>query len=141
MTIHEESSVTRRAVLTGAAAVGVTAALAACGSGPDTGGGAGSGSAAGPATVSAAEVPVGGGKILSAQSVVVTQPTAGTYKAFSAVCTHQGCLVSSVANSTISCACHNSQFSAADGSVITGPASRALAAKTVSVSGDTLTVS
>ena len=115
------------------------AALAACGSGPDTG--TGTGSAGGPATVSAAEVPVGGGKILTAQSVVVTQPTAGTYKAFSAVCTHQGCVVSGVANSTITCACHNSQFSAADGSVITGPATKALAAKTVSVSGDTLTVS
>lgn len=139
MSIHEETSVTRRAVLTGAAAVGVTAALAACGSGGD--GGTGAGSGGGPATVSAADVPVGGGKILTAQSVVVTQPTAGTYKAFSAVCTHQGCVVSGVANSTIICACHNSQFSAADGSVMTGPATRALAAKTVSVSGDTLTVS
>jgi Rieske Fe-S protein len=139
MSIHEETSVTRRTVLTGAAVVGVTAALAACGSGSEPGTSTPGGG--GPATVSAAEVPVGGGKILSAQSVVVTQPTAGTFKAFSAVCTHQGCVVSGVANSTITCACHNSQFSAADGSVMTGPATRPLVAKTVSVNGDTLTVS
>jgi Rieske Fe-S protein len=140
MNIQQETSVTRRAVLAGAA-VGVTTALAACGDSSPSGSGSGSGTGSGSATVSAAEVPVGGGKILTDQSVVVTQPTAGTYKAFSAVCTHQGCVVSSVANSRISCACHNSQFSAADGSVITGPATRALTAKSVSVSGDTLTVS
>ena len=40
-----------------------------------------------------ATVPVGGGVILTKDEVVVTQPEAGTFKAFSAVCTHQGCLV------------------------------------------------
>lgn len=130
----------RRNVLAGVAAIGATSALVACGQDATSAPGGSSGSS-GPTTVSAATVPVGGGTVLGDQGVVVTQPTAGTYKAFSAVCTHQGCLVSEVANSKITCACHNSLFSAADGSVLSGPASRPLASKTVTVSGDTLTVS
>jgi Rieske Fe-S protein len=85
-------------------------------------------------------VPVGGGKILTDAKVVVTQPTAGTYKAFTAVCTHQGCVVASVADGTISCACHGSAFSATDGSVKNGPASSPLAAVPVTVAGDTITL-
>ena len=87
------------------------------------------------------DIPVGGGKIFEAQQVVVVQPVAGTFKAFSAICTHQGCVVGSVQNGKIVCPCHNSEFSATDGSVTQGPAVTALAAKTVSRSGDTLTVS
>ena len=95
----------------------------------------------GPVTVPASDIPVGGGKIFEAQQVVVVQPVAGTFKAFSAICTHQGCVVGSVQNGKIVCPCHNSEFSATDGSVTQGPAMTALAAKTVSRSGDTLTVS
>jgi Rieske Fe-S protein len=91
--------------------------------------------------VPVADVPVGGGTVLAAQKVVVTQPEAGTFKAFSAVCTHQGCLVASVASGTITCPCHGSTFSAADGSVTGGPATSALAPASVTVSGSTLTVS
>jgi Rieske Fe-S protein len=71
---------------------------------------------------------------------VVTQPTRGVFKAFSAVCTHQGCLVAGVANGLIICPCHNSAFSATDGSVLAGPAPQPLAARTVTVTGSTLTV-
>jgi Rieske Fe-S protein len=141
-TSSQGPTLSRRTLLAGAAAVGVGAAaagaLAACTStgGPGTGA-----PAAGPVTVSAAQIPVGGGKIFEAQQVVVVQPTAGSFKAFSAICTHQGCVVASVANGKIICPCHNSEFSATDGSVTQGPAVTALAAKTVSQSGDTLTVS
>ena len=67
------------------------------------------------------EVPVGGGKIFTADKVVVTQPTAGEFKAFSAMCTHQGCPVSKIEGNEIDCTCHGSKFSIADGSVHEGP--------------------
>ncbi len=68
--------------------------------------------------------------------MVVTQPAAGTYKAFSSKCTHQGCAVGSVANGVIVCPCHNSHFSAEDGSVKQGPATQPLATAKITVSGD-----
>ena len=72
-------------------------------------------------------VPVGGATILTDRRIVLAQPTAGTYKAFTAVCTHQGCTVSSIADGLIICPCHGSRFHLADGSVESGPASRPLA--------------
>jgi Rieske Fe-S protein len=82
----------------------------------------------------ASEVPVGGGMVFTDAKVVVTQPSKGQYKAFSAVCTHVGCLCNQVANGTINCPCHGSKFKITDGSVVTGPAPAPLAAKTVTVS-------
>src|SRR5690349_21611705 len=83
-------TVTRRAVLAGAATLGVgvigASALAACA--PSTSPGTVSGApATGPVTVSVNDIPVGGGKIFEAQQVVVAQPVAGTFKAFTAICT------------------------------------------------------
>jgi nitrite reductase/ring-hydroxylating ferredoxin subunit len=83
------------------------------------------------------DIPVGGGKIFEDKKIVVTQPAAGTIKAFSAVCTHQGCLVSQV-EKTIDCLCHNSKFSITDGSVVNPPASSPLAAVKVTVTGDSI---
>ncbi|MYR59943.1 Rieske 2Fe-2S domain-containing protein [Streptomyces sp. SID625] len=84
------------------------------------------------------DIPVGGGKIFKEQRVVVTQPEKGQFRAFSAVCTHQGCTVASVENGTIACPCHGSMFHAADGSVAHGPASRPLAAKEIKVEGNSI---
>jgi nitrite reductase/ring-hydroxylating ferredoxin subunit len=132
----------RRTVLavTGLAATGVagTALLSACGAGSSTGSADTGGPAA--AVVAASDIGVGQAKILAASRVVVTQPTAGVFKAFSAICTHQGCLVSDIANGKIRCPCHNSEFSLTDGSVVIGPATRGLDRLTVTVSGDTLTI-
>ena len=137
----QSTPVSRRTVLAGAAAVGGVAAigatLAACGSDPEP---APSGETA-PTEVKAADVPVGGGTVVVGAQVVVTQPTAGEFKAFSAVCTHQGCVVARVVqDGAIECVCHSSRFSATDGSVLAGPATSPLATKPVTVSGDTLTV-
>jgi Rieske Fe-S protein len=74
--------------------------------------------------------------LFSDQKVVVTQPSAGTFKAFSAVCTHQGCTVNEVADGTIDCPCHGSKYAVADGSVVHGPAPRPLPARQVEVSGN-----
>ena len=111
--------------------------------GAAAGGGETSGAAAGGGTALAktADIPEGGGKIFKEQGVVVTQPTAGTYKAFSAKCTHQGCAVSSVTDGVIVCPCHNSRFSVADGSVKKGPATRGLPEEKITVSGDSITLS
>ncbi|HET7724046.1 MAG TPA: Rieske (2Fe-2S) protein [Propionibacteriaceae bacterium] len=110
------------------------------GSGSSGGSGTSPGGASG-STVKVADVPVGGGVIMQSASFVVTQPTAGTFKAFSSVCTHEGCPVSQISGGAIICTCHNSRFSVADGSVISGPARRALRAAKVTQSGDSLVVS
>ncbi|MFE3073915.1 Rieske (2Fe-2S) protein [Streptomyces sp. NPDC059247] len=87
-----------------------------------------------------AEIPVGGGMVFADRKVVVTQPKAGEFKAFSAVCTHQGCLVNKVADGTIDCPCHGSRYRIADGSVAGGPAPRPLPAERITVSGEEITL-
>ena len=153
---------TRRCVLLGAGALGAAGVLTACstaavpydaddaGNAPGAGaataapapasaaaGGASPSGASGGGTVlgAAADIPVGGGKIFAAAKVVVTQPAKGEFKAFSAVCTHVGCLCNQVADGTINCPCHGSKFKITDGSVVAGPAPAPLPAKTVTVTG------
>jgi Rieske Fe-S protein len=127
---------TRRAVVTTGAAGLAGAALAGCGS-DDGGGGGGTGepgeSQEPLARVS--DIPEGGGLILADPQVVVTQPAAGEIRAFSSVCTHEGCQVESVSDGTINCACHGSRFSVEDGSVVRGPAERPLPERSVAVDG------
>ncbi|MEV4172187.1 MULTISPECIES: Rieske (2Fe-2S) protein [unclassified Nonomuraea] len=82
------------------------------------------------------DIPEGGGKVFKNQKIVVTQPTAGEFKAFTAVCTHAGCTVATVSNQTINCPCHGSKFNIADGSVADGPASDPLEEKQIKVDGD-----
>jgi Rieske Fe-S protein len=153
------SSLTRRSVLVGACGT-CAVALAGCGAvtglpsstpaaapapatepaasaGPTT---AGKPAAAKPALAATADIPIGGGKILAAQKLVVTQPKAGTFRAFSNVCTHQGCAVTSISNGTIICPCHGSTFDIADGSVVDGPARSPLATKKIKVSGKSITL-
>ncbi|WP_245746563.1 ubiquinol-cytochrome c reductase iron-sulfur subunit, partial [Nocardia altamirensis] len=64
---------------------------------------------------------------------MVTQPSPGEVRAFSAVCPHQGCAVSKVDGGVIECSCHGSKFSIADGSVLRGPAREPLPARTISI--------
>jgi Rieske Fe-S protein len=84
------------------------------------------------------KIPVGGGQIFTASQVVVTQPSAGEFKAFSAVCTHMGCIVSQISNGTIDCPCHGSQFSIKNGDVVAGPAPSPLPAKNIKVTGGSI---
>ena len=149
----------RRALLAGAGVAGI-AALAGCTTYDANNGGiagpppsqpasssqaaAGSGAAGGTGAASAppanalattAEIPVGGGKIITGPNVVITQPVANTFKGFSAVCTHQGCIVATIANGTIDCPCHGSKFSIKDGSVVNGPAPSPLPPVAITVQG------
>jgi Rieske Fe-S protein len=79
------------------------------------------------------DIPVGGGAIYTAAKVVVTQPASGQYKAFSAVCTHVGCIVNKVTNGTIDCPCHGSEFKITTGAVVTGPAPAPLPKKQIKI--------
>ncbi|MET9273077.1 Rieske (2Fe-2S) protein [Kribbella sp. NPDC003557] len=158
----------RRTVLRCAAMAALVGAgapiLAACGGSDDASGGGGtspsaSGSSSAPGTSStpsssapsssapagggavlgpAADVPVGGGAVFKDAKVVVTQPTAGQFKGFSAVCTHQGNPIGSVEGGQIVCPFHNSHFSITDGSPVSGPAQSALPAVNVKVEGSNI---
>ncbi len=144
----------RRTVLRGVAVIGLAGAatplLAGCGgSSADSGSGTanaptsqptGSGSSSAPAGGTAlaktSDIPVGGGKVFPDAQLVVTQPTKGQFKCFTAVCTHMHCIVADVNNGTINCGCHGSKFKIADGSVANGPASSPLAEKPITVKGN-----
>ncbi|MFI2190054.1 Rieske (2Fe-2S) protein [Streptomyces sioyaensis] len=155
----------RRAVVAAVGAAGLTAALAACGGskmdagsgdsksaageqsssgasggGSGSGGESGSGGGSGSALAKTSEIPKGGGKIFKAEKVVVTQPQEGEIKAFSAICTHAGCVVGEVSGGTINCMCHGSKFDINDGSVKKGPATKALAPAKVDVKGGSVTL-
>jgi len=91
-----------------------------------------------PSLALTSDVPLGGGKILADKKIVITQPRAGSFEAFTAVCTHQGCTVSSVSGGTVNCPCHGSKFSIANGSVVTGPAASALAPVSIKVQGTSI---
>ena len=163
------TDMTRRALLAGAGLAGLTGAMAGCatirgdavaaakqeaangdstvapasmtsGAGgmasPQAGGMAGGGQPLG----AVSEIPVGGGKVFTAAQVVVTQPAAGQFRAFSAVCTHAQCLVDRVAMGTIDCPCHGSRFSVKDGSVAAGPAPSPLPPRNIAVHGGKITL-
>jgi Rieske Fe-S protein len=163
---RKDSLATRRGMLAGVGLVGLAGAITACSSGgssmsaavadPATSSGAGapaatSAAASAPASASSAAggaaagaltatsaIPVGGGKIFAAQTTVVTQPSAGEFKVFSAVCTHMGCIVNQIADGRIDCPCHGSEYSITDGAVLAGPAPKPLPAKSFKVTGDSI---
>ena len=154
---QRDTRASRRGVLAGVGLVGLAGAVSACSSGGSSSSPAGAASAStapasAPGSASAAagtgsatgalattsEIPVGSGKIFTAEKVVVTQPTSGDFKAFSAVCTHMGCIVSQISNGTIDCPCHGSQYSIKDGAVVAGPAPSPLPAEPIKLSGTSI---
>jgi Rieske Fe-S protein len=147
----------RRTVVAGLGAAGLAVALTACGSDDDASGssteqsagpgaeasagaGAEQSAGAGAALAKTSDIPEGGGKVFKDEKVVVSQPTAGDYKAFSTICTHQKCPMVDLKDDILSCSCHGSQFSIADGSVKKGPATEPLPAQQITVSGDSITL-
>ena len=154
---------TRRGVLAGVGLVGLAGAVSACGSGGSSSSSTGTNAGAPPATGAASapssasgssggstagaqgsalattsEIPVGSGKIFTSEKIVVTQPNSGDFKAFSAVCTHMGCIVSTILNGTIDCPCHGSQYSISTGAVVGGPAPSPLPAQAIKVTGSNI---
>ena len=119
-----------------------SSAPAASGGGSATasaGGSSGAAASSGPVVLAkTSDIPVGGGKILTDRKIVITEPQSGTFKAFTAVCTHQGCIVDTVSGGTINCPCHGSKFSVANGSVVAGPAPSPLAPVSIEVQGTSI---
>ena len=145
-------TIERRTVLQAGGLVAVGGLVAACSSGGEEAAPAasassapaataGSASAAAGAVAQTSDIPVGGGIILDEPAVVVTQPAEGDFKAFTAICPHQGCLVSEVTDNEIICPCHGSKFSATDGSVLAGPAQVGLEPAGVAVEGGSVVLS
>lgn len=147
MTQHPTTAgiaVTRRAVLAGATATMGVVSLAACSAQESaaSGGTVGTAGPDGTTVVKLSDIPVGGGASakLGDQPVLLAQPEKGTVVAFSAICTHMGCVVQP-GNGEFDCPCHGSRFAANTGDVLQGPASRPLTRLKASVDGDTVTVS
>ncbi|MFJ9041647.1 Rieske (2Fe-2S) protein [Streptomyces sp. NPDC102406] len=135
----------RRTVVAAVGAVGLAAALAACGDTKDgasepAGDAAAAGGGGSEELARTSDIPEGGGKIFAAAGVVVTQPRKGEFKGFSHTCTHQGCAVTRIEGGTIDCPCHGSKFSIEDGSVAHPPATRPLPEKKIMVSGDSISL-
>jgi Rieske Fe-S protein len=128
-------TVDRRGALSAACLLAVTAAVAGCAAGDGQ-------SASGPGTLigSTDDVPVGGGAVFDHHKIVVTQPVLGTFRAFSAVCTHQGCTVGEVVDGVITCPCHGSRFDVDDGAVVRGPADRPLSRADIAVDDTSITL-
>ena len=146
--MSSDHELTRRTMLRSAGTAGAAATVltvAACGGSPEraaTTGRAAPGersatnAVAGTALASVADVPVGGGVVLTEPKLVVTQPTAGQFRAYSSICPHQGCLVTQVQDGFIVCPCHGSRFAVATGQPTPdSPAKSALVVEAVSVVG------
>jgi Rieske Fe-S protein len=154
---RQRRSATRRGVLLGAGLTGIGGALAGCSTAPvpfnsNLAGGiphdeevptptpGPDGKTTGIPIATTSEIPVGGGTIFPEDNLVITQPAVGEFKAFSIVCTHVGCLCDKVADGTIDCPCHGSTFSIADGSVVTGPATRPLTPAPITITNGKITL-
>ena len=84
-----------------------------------------------------ADIPVGGSisAMIGDEPVLLAQPTAGEVVAFSAICTHQQCVVAA-AGERFECPCHGSAYDAATVEVLNGPALQPLPPIPVTVDGD-----
>lgn len=140
----------RREVIAGSGALVAAVALSGCSSAAERAAGAATDNAAASSAqadtaaapvATTSEVPVGGGVVVAARQVVLTQPTEGEFRAFSSICTHQGCPVTSVQDGAIVCPCHGSHFDIDSGEAISGPARNPLSSMTVSVEGQDISVS
>jgi Rieske Fe-S protein len=138
MTDH--APLTRRTLVTIGGASAGAVLLAACTPGGAEGSG-GSGGGNGPAKCALSSIPVGGAvsATLDGKPIVISQPSAGTVVAFSAVCTHQGCTVAPQGKE-FDCPCHGSRFDGTTGDVLEGPARDPLPKLKAAVSGDSVTV-
>ncbi|MFF5501626.1 Rieske (2Fe-2S) protein [Streptomyces roseolus] len=130
---------TRRTVLKGAALAGAAGlGVAACSTESKLGH-AGVPTPTAPVDLgSPDEVPVGGAKLYREQKILVSCPAKGRYQAFSAQCTHAGCVLDKIEDNEGNCPCHGSRFDVTTGEALKGPATAPLPAVDVRVEGGKL---
>lgn len=100
-------SCSRRTFLLATATTAAGAFLAACGSKAAE-------------SIAIGDVPVGGA--VFAGDIIIAQPTAGQFAAYSRTCPHQGNTIDKIDGGTVTCTAHGSTFDIADGSVVSGVA-------------------
>lgn len=144
MTIH------RRTILAGSLAATSSIALAACASDapiaetspPSASVDQAPGTLSGEIVLGTVEeIPVGTGKkvmVDESLTILVTHPKQDQFRAFSATCTHSGCIVSGVQDGQIACGCHGARFNTDSGEPEQGPARAPLGKITVEVRGNEL---
>ncbi|MCB5166805.1 Rieske (2Fe-2S) protein [Streptomyces bambusae] len=133
-----EQSAARRTVLKGAALAGAGVALTACSTETNSGYGSPAVPTAPVELGDAADVPVGGARLYRENKLLVSCPAEGQYKAFSAQCTHAGCVLDKIEDGEGNCPCHRSRFDVTTGKVIQGPATDPLPAVPVKAVGGKL---
>lgn len=85
-----------------------------------------------------AELPIGKGKVIpvGGKPAIVINTDQGV-KAYSAVCTHLGCIVGwDETSRNVVCPCHDGRFNPANGSVVSGPPPAPLSPLTATVEND-----
>lgn len=93
-------------------------------------------------TLKLSEIPEGGAKFfeLGGNAGVIVKLKGGSMAAFSAVCTHLGCIVQwQKDQNQFLCPCHGGQFSS-DGVVVGGPPPKPLAKLPFVVNGENVTI-
>lgn len=127
------SGISRRKFVVGAASLAAIGTVAAC-----SGGGGSKEIEAGTKLASLADIPPGESKLLTTADgaeVIVTRVSETEVKAFSAICTHQGCTVLAD-TAPLMCPCHGSTFDPVTGQNLAGPAPEPLKEVAVEVVGD-----
>ncbi|MEO7127109.1 MAG: Rieske (2Fe-2S) protein [Nakamurella sp.] len=133
-------TVSRRNVLGAGAVVGLGAVGMAAAAGCANSGSfdPGMSTAAGLSTVliPLEKLPVGGlvSVAIDRKPAFISRPTSSNVRAFSAICTHQGCTVMSAGDQLI-CPCHGSHFELLTGAVLRGPAQKPLPPIDVTIDG------
>src|SRR5687768_3880001 len=89
----------------------------------------------------AMDVPDGQMRAFEIEGTAVTVAnTGGQFYAFDDTCTHLRCSLAQgdLDGTTVTCACHRSQFDVTSGAVIRGPARQPVRSRTVQVDGEDL---
>lgn len=91
-----------------------------------------------------ADFPAGQGKVapVNDKPVIIVNTQQGGLKAFSAICTHLGCITEwDERRQIILCPCHDGRFNPINGDVISGPPPSPLPEMLVAVEGENIYVS